>query len=158
MAIVGAQRGVLAIFLIGQMFFGVGQASNLLARYAATDLAEPERRSQAISQVLVCSTFGAVLGPIIVGPTEHFAESLGLYLYTGPYLFSTLFCLGAMLNIRLRLKPDPLAVAGRLVADPKDAPQAPAGDRRPWRPSGATREPAWPSWRWSSPRRRWWRS
>lgn len=124
-AIVGAQRGALVVFLVGQLFFGVGQASNLLARYAATDLAEPDHRSQAISQVLFCSTFGAVLGPTIVGPTEHVAEALGLYRYTGPYLFSTLLCVGAMLNIRWRLKPDPLAAAGRLSADPKDAPKPP---------------------------------
>jgi len=107
------------------MFWGVGQPSTLLARSPATALAEPDRRSQAISQVLFCSTFGAVLGPTIVGPTEHVAEALGLYRYTGPYLFSTLLCLGAVLNIKWRLKPDPLAAAGRLVADPKDAPKPP---------------------------------
>src|SRR4030088_3513965 len=55
-AIVGAQHRLLAVYLPGQFLFGVSQASNLLGRYAATDLAEPDQRSRAISHVLVCST------------------------------------------------------------------------------------------------------
>jgi MFS family permease len=124
-AIVGAHNQQLATFLLGQLLFGVGQACNLLGRYAATDLAAPDERARAISRVLVCSTFGAVLGPTLVAPTEQVAEALGLYRYTGPYLFSTVFYLGAMLNVALRLRPDPLAAAGRLVADPADAPRPP---------------------------------
>jgi MFS family permease len=124
-AVIGAQRLNLVVYLSGQLLFGVGQASNLLARYAATDLAAPDRRGQAISQVLVCSTFGAVLGPSLVAPAEHVAEALNLYRYTGPYLFSTVFNIGAMVNIMWRLRPDPLAAAGRLVADRRDAPKPP---------------------------------
>ena len=148
-AIVGAQRGALVVFLAGQLFFGVGQASNLLARYAATDLAEPDRRSQAISQVLFCcSTFGAVLGSHrIARPTEHVAEALGLYRYTGPYLFSTLLCLGAMFNIRWRLKPDPLAVVLDWWPIRRTHPSL-RPSPRPSPRSAATPGPAWRSWRW----------
>ncbi|MPY94546.1 MAG: MFS transporter [Acidimicrobiia bacterium] len=124
-AVVGAQRAEIVVFLIGQLLFGVGNASNLLARYAATDLAEPNHRSRAISTVLVCSTFGAILGPTLVAPAEHVAEWLGLYRYTGPYLFSTVFYIGAVVNIAVRLRPDPLAVAGRLLPPGAQAPPAP---------------------------------
>jgi MFS family permease len=124
-AIVGAQQQQIVVYLVGQLFFGVGNASNLLARYAATDLALPEHRSRAISTVLVCSTFGAILGPTLVAPAEAVAEAFGLYKYTGPYLFSTVFLAGAMVNIALRLRPDPLAVAGRLLPPGAEAPPAP---------------------------------
>ena len=124
-AIIGAQRANLVVFILGQLLFGVGNASNLLARYAATDLAEPEHRSRAISTVLVCSTFGAILGPTLVAPAEHVAEALGLYRYTGPYIFSTIFYIGAVVNIAVRLRPDPLAAAGRLLPAGAEAPPAP---------------------------------
>ena len=44
--------------------------SNLLARYAATDLAEPHERSRAMSRIVFASTFGAVFGPLLIGPAE----------------------------------------------------------------------------------------
>ena len=79
----------LALFLVGLFVFGNGQAANLLARYAATDLAEPDERSRAMSRIVFASTFGAVLGPLMIGPTEHAAEAwFGLDRYTGPWLFS----------------------------------------------------------------------
>ncbi len=52
----------LALFLVGLFVFGNGQAANLLARYAATDLAEPDERSRAMSRIVFASTFGAVQG------------------------------------------------------------------------------------------------
>ena len=70
-AAVGAERQSLALFLVGLFVFGNGQAANLLARYAATDLAEPDERSRAMSRIVFASTFGAVLGPLMIGPTEH---------------------------------------------------------------------------------------
>ena len=52
-AVVGVERSSLAWFLAGLFLFGNGQAANLLARYAATDLAEPNERSSAMSRVSV---------------------------------------------------------------------------------------------------------
>lgn len=122
-AILGAQEQLLTVFLAGQFLFGLGQASNLLARYAAADLALPDHRGRAISLVLVCASIGAVLGPVLVGPAEAVAEALGMYVYTGPYLLSTVFYLAAAANIALRLRPDPLVVSGGI--DPDGGTKAP---------------------------------
>ncbi|NDI19487.1 MAG: MFS transporter, partial [Actinobacteria bacterium] len=73
---VGVETSRLSIFMVGLFLFGNGQASNLLARYAATDLAEPEHRGKAMSRVLFASTFGAVFGPILIKPAERLGESL----------------------------------------------------------------------------------
>jgi MFS family permease len=116
-AAVGAERQSLALFLVGLFVFGNGQAANLLARYAATDLAEPDERSRAMSRIVFASTFGAVLGPLMIGPTEHAAEAwFGLDRYTGPWLFSAVFFVAAAVNTAIRLRPDPLVVAGGVAA------------------------------------------
>ena len=116
-AAAGAERQSLVLFLVGLFVFGNGQAANLLARYAATDLAEPDERSRAMSRIVFASTFGAVLGPLMIGPTEHAAEDwFGLDRYTGPWLFSAVFFVAAALNTAIRLRPDPLVVAGGVTA------------------------------------------
>jgi MFS family permease len=112
-AAIGVEREQLAVFLLGLFLFGSGQASNLLARYAAADLAEPGHRSRAMSRVIFASTFGAVFGPLLIGPTEHAGQTwFGLGKYTGPWLFASVFFVLAMINVAVRLRPDPLVLAG----------------------------------------------
>jgi len=113
---VGVERQSLAIFLFGLFLFGNGQSSNLLSRYAATDLAQAENRGAAMSRILFASTFGAVFGPILIRPAEHLGQSLfGWNLYTGPWVFSGLFFITSFVNAALRLKPDPLVVSGGIA-------------------------------------------
>jgi MFS family permease len=112
-AAAGAERGALAVFVVGLFLFGSGQASNLLARYAATDLAEPSQRGRAMSQVVFASTFGAVFGPLLIAPAQAAGEAwFGFDRYTGPWLFGGFCFLLAAVNIATRLRPDPLVVAG----------------------------------------------
>lgn len=122
-AAAGAQTASLVLFLAGLFLYGNGQASNLLARYAATDLAEPLERSRAMSRIVFASTFGAIFGPVLIGPAEHVGEAwFGLEKYTGPWLFSAAFLTVAAVNTALRLRPDPLVVAGGLAPSGADAP------------------------------------
>ncbi len=109
----GAQWGSLVVFLPGLFLYGNGQAANLLARYAATDLAVADERSQAMSRIVFASTFGAVLGPLFIGPAERAGQDwFGLEKYTGPWIFSALFLGAAFVNTAVRLRPDPLVIAG----------------------------------------------
>ena len=115
-AAVGAERSQLTVFLVGLFLYGSGQAANLLARYAATDLAAPEERSRAMSRIVFASTFGAVFGPLLIGPAERAGQVwFGLEKYTGPWLFSGVFFAAAFCNTLLFLRPDPLVVAGGLA-------------------------------------------
>lgn len=117
-AAAGAQVSSLPVFLFGLFLYGNGQASNLLARYAATDLAEPEERSRAMSRVVFSSTVGAVLGPLLVGPTEHAGQAwFGLDRYTGPWIFSAAFFAVAAINTAVRLRPDPLIASRGTAAE-----------------------------------------
>jgi MFS family permease len=112
---VGAETKTMWIFILGLFLFGNGQASNLLSRYAATDLAQPNNRAAAMSRILFASTFGAVFGPLLIRPAEELGMSLfGWNQYTGPWIFSGLFFLTSLINTSVRLRPDPLEVAGEL--------------------------------------------
>jgi predicted MFS family arabinose efflux permease len=89
----------------------------MLSRYAATDLAEANQRGAAMSRILFASTFGAVLGPVLIKPAEHLGQFLFDWnLYTGPWVFSGLFFITSFVNVALRLKPDPLILSGGTVS------------------------------------------
>ena len=112
---VGAETKLLPVFIIGLFVYGSGQASNLLSRYAATDLAASDKRGAAMSRILFASTFGAVLGPVLVQPAQWAGEELfGWHKYTGPWVFSAAFFIVSLLNAAMRLKPDPLFLAREL--------------------------------------------
>jgi MFS family permease len=108
-------RSSLSLFILGLFFYGSGQASNLLSRYAAMDLAAPDERSQAMSYILFGSTFGAVFGPVLIQPAQNFGvEVFGWSKYTGPWIASACFFVFALINVAVRLRPDPLEVSGGL--------------------------------------------
>jgi len=112
----GVERSSLGVFLLGLFLFGNGQASNLLSRYAATDLALPDERARAMSRILFASTFGAVFGPLLIQPAQTLGMSLfGWERYTGPWVFAGAFFATSFLNATIRLRPDPLEVAGGLA-------------------------------------------
>ena len=63
------------VLLFATLFvYGAGSATNLQARYAGADLAEADHRARAISRVLVATTVGGVVGPLLAGPTGHLAQ------------------------------------------------------------------------------------
>jgi MFS family permease len=111
-AIVGVQAGMLPVFVAGMLLYGHGQSSNLLARYAAADLATTADRGRAISTLVFASTFGAVAGPVLVGAGKRLGDAVGIDELAGPYLFAILFFALAAANVTARLRPDPLVVSG----------------------------------------------
>ena len=111
----GAETKILWVFLLGLFVFGNGQASNLLSRYAAADLATTDQRGRAMSQILFASTFGAVFGPLLIKPAEQAGMHwFGWGQYTGPWIFAGVFFVASLVNTTVRLRPDPLEVAGGL--------------------------------------------
>lgn len=110
--ILAAQWRWFPLLLVGSALLGCGQSSNLLSRYAAADLAEPDRRARAISRMVFMSTFGAVAGPPLVGVGGALGRAVGIEERAGPYLFSIVFFVIAAAIVTTQLRPDPLVVAG----------------------------------------------
>lgn len=112
--VLAAVVGSFPLLLLGMAGFGAASSANLQARFAAADLAEPERRGRAISTVVWATTIGAVLGPNIASPAGHSVSGIGVPAAAGPFLWAAgVFLVSAVLVLVL-LRPDPLLTARAL--------------------------------------------
>ncbi len=102
--------------LLGFALIGAGQAANLQARFAATDLATDVSRGRDLSLVVWATTLGAVLGPNLVGPGEALGHLVGMPELTGPYLFTVVGQLSGIALYWFGLRPDPLLMAREIAS------------------------------------------
>ena len=116
LAIGAIQLGSLPLFLAAMVLIGVGTGTASLARYAAADLSTPERRGSDIGSVIFASTFGAVLFPLFIGVAGSGAERLSLDENAGGFAMAVLLFGLASAGTWLFMRPDPLVVAGGVVA------------------------------------------
>ena len=113
LAIFGGTNRILFFMLLGAFMVGAASASGYQARFAAIDLATPEKRSKDLSYVVWGSTIGAVTGPNLMEPSGVFAASLGLPKLVGPYFIAALTLFLSVVVIQLFLKPDPYLTANK---------------------------------------------
>nr|WP_241980516.1 MFS transporter [Cryobacterium sp. Hh11] len=111
LAITAVSINIFPLLLLALMLLGAGSATNLQARFAATDLAVPKFRGRDLSVVVWSTTIGAVLGPNLFGPGEVVGSALGLPPMTGAFVFSLLATLTAAVVYAWGLRPDPLLTA-----------------------------------------------
>lgn len=104
------------LLMVSLLLYGSGTATNLQARYAGADLADPGRRGRAVSTVLVATTLGAVAGPNLVEPMGSVAAALGIPELAGPFLLASAAYGLAGVVVSTTLRPDPLLTA-RALAD-----------------------------------------
>ena len=116
LAAFGGQIDSLAIFIIGMLLFGSGQAGALQSRYAAADLAPADAKASAVSSVVWVGTLGAVFGPLLTPWEKDLAEALGLSSLVGPFIAASAFFAASALVAWIRLRPDPLVVSGGISA------------------------------------------
>ncbi|WP_405853017.1 MFS transporter [Streptomyces sp. NBC_00090] len=121
--VLGAALGSFPLLLVGLVGFGAGSSANLAARFAAADLAEPDRRGRAISTVVWATTIGAVLGPNIAAPAGKSVSGLGIPATAGPFVWAAGVFVVSAVVVALLLRPDPLLTA-RALADPGAGEQA----------------------------------
>lgn len=121
LCVVAAEVEWFPVLLIGLFLFGAGNAANLLARYAAADLAPPAQRARMISLVVFATTVGAVIGPNVLEPAGRLAVALSLPELSGPFLVS-LACFAVAVAVESAfLRPDPMEIAGLLGVDVEPA-------------------------------------
>lgn len=108
LVIAATVTGVFFLLLTGAALLGLGTAANLQARFAAVDLAGPEKRGRSLAVVVWAVTAGAVAGPNLIRPGAVVGEALGLPGIAGPFIFSAAGLGFAALLLLLGLRPDPL--------------------------------------------------
>ncbi|MEU7481031.1 MFS transporter [Lentzea sp. NPDC042327] len=109
-AAVAVALGWWPMLLVGLLLFGGASSANLAARYAATDLAHPQRRARELSRVVWAAMIGAIVGPNLADPAGRVTAAIGLPVGVGPFVLSALVLGIAVLGIQLGLRPDPLVV------------------------------------------------
>ena len=127
LAITATSIAVFPLLLVALMLLGAGSATNLQARFAATDLAAPRFRGRDLSIVVWSTTIGAVLGPNLFGPGEVVGSALGLPPLTGAFVFSLAATLAAAGVYAWGLRPDPLLTALSTQATVSGAPRSRGG-------------------------------
>jgi MFS family permease len=111
-----AATQVLPLLFVGIALIGMGNAANLQARFAATDLAPPQHRGRDLSIVVWTTTVGAVIGPLLLTPGEELGRQVGLPAFTGPFVLTTITQVVALIVYLVGLRPDPLLLAAKLRA------------------------------------------
>ncbi|GEL23080.1 putative MFS-type transporter YdeG [Pseudonocardia sulfidoxydans NBRC 16205] len=113
--VIAAVIGNVPLLFTSFFVYGAGTATNLQARYAGADLADPARRGRAVSAVLVATTLGGVLGPNLVAPMGAVATAWGIPPLAGPFLLAGAAYAVAALVLGVLLRPDPLLLARELA-------------------------------------------
>lgn len=109
--VVAAATSVLLLLFVGIALLGMGNAANLQARFAATDLSPDDRRGRHLSIVVWSTTIGAVIGPNLLDVGERLGFALGLPHFTGPFVITLASQLLAAAIYVVALRPDPLITA-----------------------------------------------
>ncbi|MEV4532330.1 MFS transporter [Asanoa sp. NPDC049518] len=105
----------LALLLLGFAAFGGGSAANLQARYAAIDLATPDRRARQLALIVWATTLGAVAAPNLTSLADSGGRSFGLPALAGPFVASASAFAVAAVVLFAFLRPDPLLTARALA-------------------------------------------
>lgn len=117
-ALLAAVLNLYPLVVLGIIGVGVGQSTNLAARYAVADLAADDRRARSIGMLVWASTFGAAAGPTIaLGPVADLANAVGLPELAGPYVLGTAMFVTGLAITHAGLRPDPLEVLGTLGSE-----------------------------------------
>ncbi|MDO5697142.1 MAG: MFS transporter [Dermatophilus congolensis] len=129
--LIAAAFGVFPLLLAGLLLFGAAQATTLQTRYAASELATPERRGTVMSIVIWATTIGSVTGPNLSAAGASLGSRINLPELSGPYLFSLAGFLLAALSVTLLYTRHPArdSPAGPAAAPQKNAISATAALR-----------------------------
>ena len=83
--------GIFPLLLLSSAGMGVARAGADMSRFAAGELYPAQLRARMIGRIVFAGTIGAILGPMLVGPSGLLADLLGLNPSTNTLLASTEF-------------------------------------------------------------------
>jgi MFS family permease len=119
------------LFLVGMVLMGITNAAVVLGRFAAAEVNPPEKRGAAISNVVLGGTFGAIVGPLLIGPVGNLARTMGMDELAGAYIATlVLFALSSVV-VFIGLRPDPRDLGKQVAAAHPDPAGTVTGEARP---------------------------
>lgn len=116
--VIAAGLSSFPLLLVGYAMLGVGVSVNLQSRFAATDIASPQRRGRDLSIVVWSTTIGAVVGPNLFAPGEVIAMWFGMPHLTGSFVVAVAAQLVAAAVYLIWLRPDPYLLSRGLPKAP----------------------------------------
>lgn len=81
-----ARQGSLPVMLVGSTLLGTANSSIFLVRYAAAQAVGEGSRGRAVGAVFLATAFGAVVSPLLLGPSGSVAGAMDLPALSGLYL------------------------------------------------------------------------
>lgn len=102
-------------FLLGLVLVGVARSAVDLGRFVAAEVHLPSQRGQAISNVVLGSTVGAIFGPLLVGPMGRVAAWAGYPELSGAYMAGAAVLVMAAVLIFGGLRPEPRDIGRELA-------------------------------------------
>jgi MFS family permease len=121
LGLLGVAAGHFTVMLVGMAFFGIGNTSTLLARYAAADVSPGAQRGRAMGFIVWGSTVGSIIGPNLMTPALALGSWLGVSGTASAFLISVVGYGVAGLLLAVFLRPDPLAIARAIHEEPTGA-------------------------------------
>jgi MFS family permease len=89
------------LLLVGSLLLGIANAALFLSRYAAAAASPEDRRGRAVGLTLGCVAAGAVISPLLLGPSDDLADTFGLPRLRGMFvLAAAVFSLASALLAR----------------------------------------------------------
>jgi MFS family permease len=116
-ATVGVVGGAFWILIVGLTLMGASRAATDQGRFAAAEVHPPGRRASALAMVVFGGTVGAIVGPLLVGPSGAWMASLGFSELSGGYLSAVVLMTLATAILFFGLRPEPKLLAEALEAE-----------------------------------------
>src|SRR5688572_17115876 len=88
LALLGVLDRSFTLFLVGMALFGIANASNMLARYAAADISIGPQRGRAMGLIVWGSAVGSILGPNLMELAVRVGTTVGVAAVASPFLIS----------------------------------------------------------------------
>jgi hypothetical protein len=101
MCVIAAMVGSLPLFLVGSTLLGSANAAVFLTRYAAADVGGVAAGGRALGLTLFATAAGAVLSPLLLGPTGDLAVAAGLPRLSGIYVVAGAAFAGAAITLSM---------------------------------------------------------
>lgn len=115
LVIYAIQSVSIGLMLVSMIFVGATNSAVLLGRFTAGEVNPPEKRGSAISLVVWGGTFGAVFGPMMVGPMGNYVKSYGLNELAGPFLGALGLQVLVAFVVYFGLRPEPHTLSKKVA-------------------------------------------